>query len=488
MADLASLLLEFPPQDVEQLTPEEYEARITAFVASLREYGPQRAAAVDAEQDLLKILDPSINSIAYLFVLSCRASRRTLKARLFDSTFWDRAAEFLRTFDPVQVRYAGTDLRNLLEVVASLAMQSQSPAAAVLPLRDAIFRLDPSSGTFTSNHVLFLQLCISSRCFNESLPILESVIHSFPTATPLQIDGPYPCSDHHDSSGYITLQSGLTAPITVSDVQDYYSMGALIYIGLHQWYEAAMFLEHVLATPSQGAVSGLMVEAYQRWVLISCIYYGEAKELSTKLYQPNLIRTLKACSKAYDHLAEVVQSRNASRLQAEILAGLQKWHEDGNLGLVQELKTSLPLFAVINLRCTYAALPITAVATLLNLTPDAATEFVEDVIEAGHINAVLEFPDAASSGPVLRFFHDTCGGPLVTTEDQLVAQLTQQTSRTVQIAKHVRAANHRIMLRNDYIDSQRRRAKQKQEEVPTAEVEMGWDPTAVPDEDIMVDS
>jgi COP9 signalosome complex subunit 3 len=176
------------------------------------------------------------------------------------------------------------------------------------------------------------------------------VVHSFPAskATITTIDGLYPCSPHSDSSSYITEASRLTEKLTTADVHEYFLSGAMIYIGLQKWQEALQYLECVLLSPASGTASGLMLEAYQKWVLVGCLAAGrvsakcrdmrnagfgvytdrrtQAPELPKGVHG-GVIRTLKACSKAYDAVAEIFGQGDPRRLQAEIAAGSNVWFE-----------------------------------------------------------------------------------------------------------------------------------------------------------------
>lgn len=53
MADIASRLLDFPPQF--RVTPEEYDKRIKAHLNHLGQISPAKLAVVDADQDLLEV-------------------------------------------------------------------------------------------------------------------------------------------------------------------------------------------------------------------------------------------------------------------------------------------------------------------------------------------------------------------------------------------------------------------------------------------------
>jgi COP9 signalosome complex subunit 3 len=137
-----------------------------------------------------------------------------------------------------------------------------------------MLRLDRSTSTFTSTHVLLLRLCLMARDFKSALPILDNIIFNFPMMKSSEVDEPYPCADHQDSAGYITIESGLTAAINAGTVHEYYILGALVYISQHMWEEAQLFLELVLVSPNQSVANGFMLEAYRKWVLVSCIIHG----------------------------------------------------------------------------------------------------------------------------------------------------------------------------------------------------------------------
>jgi COP9 signalosome complex subunit 3 len=158
--------------------------------------------------------------------------------------------------------------------------------AAITGVRCAILRLDPSGGTLTSTHLVFLDLCLQTRSFREALPILEKVTHSLPATknTAARIDGPFPCAQHTDSSCYINEASNLSEKLNVSDVHEYYLSGAMIYLGLRKWEDAMCYLEYVLTSPTQGTPTGLQLEAYQKWLLVSCLVRGRVSDNGSSYY------------------------------------------------------------------------------------------------------------------------------------------------------------------------------------------------------------
>lgn len=148
------------------------------------------------------------------------------------------------------------------------------PNFAIQPFRDTILRLDPEGGVLTTNHLLVLRTCLSCRAYDQALPLLDKIIHTFPSKKGSKVDAPYLCSRHAVASAFITEESGFTGEITVHDVQEYFLLGAMCYIALRMWEEAQMFLEHVLVIPSGGVATGNMVEAYRKWLLVGCLAHG----------------------------------------------------------------------------------------------------------------------------------------------------------------------------------------------------------------------
>lgn len=148
------------------------------------------------------------------------------------------------------------------------------PAVGLVPIRTALSRMDPSLATFTSVHLLYLRLCHEVRAFYEALPILDQFIRSFPSQSIAGAEFTLPCADHFTSAGYITVRSGLSDRITAADVHEYFLLGANTYLALRQYKQAQLLLEYILTTPTQNVASGLMAEAYRKWVLVGCLVDG----------------------------------------------------------------------------------------------------------------------------------------------------------------------------------------------------------------------
>jgi COP9 signalosome complex subunit 3 len=114
---------------------------------------------------------------------------------------------------------------------------------------------------------------LASGIYEGALPIIDRLIHSFPSQASHGFDGDLPCSNHLDSSGFITLRSGLTNKYSEKDVQEYYLLAAMICIGVgrRKWEDALTYLEMVIITPTQNTATGFMLEAYQKYLLLGCL-------------------------------------------------------------------------------------------------------------------------------------------------------------------------------------------------------------------------
>ena len=126
MAGIATHLLEFPPEG--QLTDAQYDKRINSFWDSLEKLDSGKVLKADLQQDFLQILDPRINSLSYNYVLSIRyrALTATKNPSLNEArTILLQALSLLQQYDPIQMRYAGSMFRSLIDMAFSIASHLQ---------------------------------------------------------------------------------------------------------------------------------------------------------------------------------------------------------------------------------------------------------------------------------------------------------------------------------------------------------------------------
>ena len=76
-----------------------------------------------------QIIDPSINTLPYLYILLAHITSTGGKQKANntsddfepDTTLWQRMLNFTESFDRIQIRYAGDELRQLVEAIAAKA-------------------------------------------------------------------------------------------------------------------------------------------------------------------------------------------------------------------------------------------------------------------------------------------------------------------------------------------------------------------------------
>lgn len=205
-----------------------------------------------------------------------------------------------------------------MTLLDALSMVQPNTSEGIAQLLDlmviAMERLDPSLGTLTTSHLNFVRKCLLTQSFTQALRVIDKDIHSFPPKT--APEGSLLCSAHHLSNGYITLESGLTAKLTLQDVQEYQMLCAMAYIGLRKWTEAKYHLEYVICTPTNNTANGYMLEAYQKWLLVSLLVDGEVKNLPRPA-SGGAIKTMRAAAKPYDAIVEAFKQNSPAKLEAE---------------------------------------------------------------------------------------------------------------------------------------------------------------------------
>ncbi|CAI7573563.1 unnamed protein product [Penicillium bialowiezense] len=134
---------------------EEYDRRIRELVDYFKRLLSTKALDSAANvESYLDHLDPSIDSIAYLYVLGVQIQRAQelggspCPAEIRPAgKLWTRAAQFLTNFDRVQVRYTGREWRQLLENIAQASLvASKASSMRSATLRSTAYSVAASLG------------------------------------------------------------------------------------------------------------------------------------------------------------------------------------------------------------------------------------------------------------------------------------------------------------------------------------------------------
>jgi COP9 signalosome complex subunit 3 len=248
-----------------------------------------------------QVLSPSTHSLSFLYLLRFhiqQAQKRT-KRDIPDvlqpgGNLWKWAVRFLRSFDPIQIRYSLHEWRQLVEIVASaaltsskarhfsflgplllwIALTSRKTLLALKVTRDALERLG-LCGIFTSTHLLLVRLALLSSSYTYALPITNQLVYHFPTDADHVHHAYLSCSEHTPTTTLVTTASGISSKLSHRDHLQYFLYSAMIYMALKKWDEACHCLNAVIASPTANAVSKIMVEAYKKWILANLLGYGK---------------------------------------------------------------------------------------------------------------------------------------------------------------------------------------------------------------------
>ncbi|RAL06215.1 putative COP9 subunit 3 [Aspergillus ibericus CBS 121593] len=396
-------------QALDDTSDERYDTELRDLIAYIKQFNRN----IDS-QYLLDNLSPSQHTLSYLIILNLHIEtlQNQTKNRVPDeikpgNDLWAKAVYFLRSFDPIQVRYAGHEWRQLVELIGQSAEAVAKPFLAVQVIREALLRLD-SSGVLTSVHITFLRLSLISRSYSHALPILEKEMFRFPTSSGQayrkHIERPL-CSEDTLGDTFISDASGFSAKLTYRDHTSFFLYGAMIYMALKYWDKALHLLTIVISSPVNDSVSKIMVESYKKWVLASLLGHGKLVA-PPKIISPHVLKVYQTLSKPYASLADAFERSDFQRLRADIDFGRSVWRADNNEGLVCQLFRAYNTFLVLKLGRTFSALTTADVArrTFTSLASSAnVEEFVASLVMSETLGATLVHLHPHGSATMLRF-------------------------------------------------------------------------------------
>ncbi|KAI9808708.1 MAG: hypothetical protein M1825_003860 [Sarcosagium campestre] len=497
-------LVGFPsPSDQEaNLSDRVYDTQIRSLLQILNTT-PTRLLleTLEDESGLLDVLDPAINTIPYLYTLLAHVAALQEEYNQLHgnqaprpcpidvhSALWEDAVNFVERFDARQIRYAGPEWRSLLELMAKSARSDGKAIIAIHPIRTAILRLDPECTTFTSNHLLFAELCLETRSFRDALPIIEHDILEFPTSGSQAQR--LPSNLRQPSSGYITASSGHSAILTAQDHLKYHLFTAMLYMGLKRWDRALEFLEYVIETTTTSQLSNIMVDGYKKWILVHLIYNGKVPALP-KTVSYSTSKLLSTLAKPYEAMASAFSSGSYSRFFAEASVGQQIWNADKNAGLVKQAATHHQRFAVLNLSKTFSTVPLSYLEsrglpsdekTLLSMLPSAnnnsivAPRTLPTFTISRPQHSLSPSSSSSSSSPrstlssevepILTFSSPSMptSPPDAAWEKASLEEMERRVRSTAEVAKRIRAFDNTISLNTHYVNmvATNRKAKELQ--------------------------
>lgn len=279
----------------------------------------------------------------------------------------------------------------------------------------------------TSTHLALAKLAYHTNTGNLALPVLNKYIVFFPTTNaPPPLSEPL-CSLDAPLPTYISQETGLTLPITSSQVMeyDYFVGGIQLHLGYYEGGIAAY--SRIVSYPSRdGAVSKIMVAAHKRWIMANLIHTGKSDPVPP-LTSPIVARALASVNKIYTRMAELFQNASPADLCAEMALAADQLKANQDWTIVEEVMASHHKWQIVRLKDVFTTIFITDIVTTLKVpeetaaamasqnselaeasqapkTESEAIVLIQSMIDAKMISA--EIVTSGPSGPYLSFLSE----------------------------------------------------------------------------------
>ncbi|PHH56045.1 COP9 signalosome complex subunit 3 [Ceratocystis fimbriata CBS 114723] len=361
MEELIRQLQSFPLTNNIPLSDEQYDILIKSHIRKL-----SRASIDQATSDLnniqqllnaIKALDPAVHSASFGLVLE--AALRKLKS----SAEFPIASELLKftaLFDPIQIRYIGSSLVNILDTILDLDIFSAPIATDAVAT--ALCRLNPEGTYLNSTRIRLAKVAYQTCTLDAVMPLISLTPLYFPCAA--YPPAPYLCSRFLTPPEYM---ASLSKPLLPQDIMEYDMTCGLVFCAQGKWKAARSAFSRCVTHPfKNGDISKIAVEAFKRWILTSLIVLGSVNRDSVPNPCPHLLRkALPSLAQPYIDLAEAF-AKDYRSLQSKIDSHSAIWPQDNNLGLVNMVVSYYPKWKIGQLRSIYTKCSITEVQESLS--------------------------------------------------------------------------------------------------------------------------
>ena len=339
----------------------------------------------------------------------------------------------------------------------------------------------------TSHHVALAKLAFTTDNVEPALPVLEKNIVFYPMTKPVHEPRPL-CGADLTPAAYITINHGFTAALSSTDVLQYDLVRGLCFIQRRAWQPALDALERVINYPARDmhACSKIMVEAYNKWVLVGLLASGKAPTLPSTT-PPGAQKAFATLSKSYLAIGKAFEEGTADALKTEFeTLGAAFFSEENNLSLVRLVLQHYQRWQILNLRRVFSKISLEQIRTRTRSAetgqPLASVEDVEklvaDMIGEGMLQGVIERPEG---GEAYLSFHAEDGAGLLS-EAEFAARMAATAQRLRALEPLVGATNERLGAHKEYVRFLADR--QKKEKEGRKEYELSF-LNQVEDEDLM---
>ncbi|PHH62465.1 hypothetical protein CDD81_7112 [Ophiocordyceps australis] len=469
-------------------SPEDYGTNYALLHSALKDYAQSIFYMPKATQGLidenalaiLKLLDPSQDTLAFLFVINIALAQKEVSKEVLD-----KVVLFLCSFDVCQVRYAGAAFSALLTKIASESLFP--PVVTINLLVEAMVRLEPSGTMFTNLHLPLAKLVYDCGDFDLAARVLDSDILFYPSTANTKESRPL-CEPGLPPYVFMSTKTGLTSLVTASVVLEYNLVRSLIYISAHDWAKAYSALEQIVTHPCKDkSVSKIMIDAHKRWLLVSLLHTGKNPD-SPPITSRSALNVYHNKNRPYLVVADHFDTDNVIQFADACQEHTQMWRADATESLIDQVMMAYQKWRIINLKNIYVCLSLSQVrrATLDAVTRQplptnaALVVMLQEMVDSGMLKAIIA-PE--ENDP------DTEGSLLFTQSSQWSSEkeFGDTISRTVQSIKDLgqqyRLVDERLSSNADYVRHlahNKKRSESEKELDPT----LGFE-SQVEDEDLM---
>ncbi|KWU41024.1 hypothetical protein RHOSPDRAFT_37441 [Rhodotorula sp. JG-1b] len=319
--------------------------------------------------DPLRVLDPSLHSLAYLYILNARLGGTRPD--------WTELGPLVQAWcETCDVEVARSVPDQVLHLASQLCMLAEASNQLSLPLQplNALLARYPLPGHLTALHPLFLRVVMASQLY----PVAHEVL-----------------------SRDITDVDKSLFPIRYQDHLLYHYLGGTILALLGDYTRAASLLETCVSAPGSHA-SMIQVDAHKKLVLVQLLAFGKVQSLPRYTSQA-VSQAIKVLSAPYAEYASAFRTLDRLKVAAAVEKGRDVFARDLNLGLVSLCEDSLRRRQIQNLTETYLTLSLGAICSHVGMDAAAEKDLKEVETEIGEmisnrqIYATLTAPAAPSS-------------------------------------------------------------------------------------------
>ncbi|XP_030485247.2 COP9 signalosome complex subunit 3 [Cannabis sativa] len=311
-------------------------------------------------------LDPSKHSLGFLYILEACSSGPVTKERA--STLVLAISRFISSCAAEQIRLAPEKFISVCKRFKDQVLLLEAPIRGVAPMLTAIRKLQVSSEYLTTLHPEFLLLCLQAKSYKTGLSVLHDDIS--------EVDQP-------------------------RDLFLYCYYGGMICIGQKHFRKSLELLHNVVTAP-MSTVNAIAVEAYKKYILVFLILHGHFSTNLPKYTSSVAQRNLKNFCSPYIELANSYGTGKITELEAYVQANREKFESDNNLGLVNQVVSSMYKRNIQRLTQTYLTLSLQDIANTVQLNSAKEAEMhVLQMIQDGEIFATINQKDG-----MVRFHED----------------------------------------------------------------------------------